>query len=791
MIFARPTDTIKEALCDSTCGIILLVSGLGGIGDMTAPIPPKWIADRGAVLIGASVTMVEDGTAGRIFVNGQLCWVWDAGQASLRRLAAAHLVHIGAARVNEVAAGFGVTPESVRRWLVSVRDRGVESLSPVRKGPKGPTVLTGGKTAEIRRLRAAGASLRAAAAAVGVSPDTVRRALTSQEPVSPGPPAHFDGTLAGPPEPVVPVPVVQTGAAGEGAAALAGLPERSAPEFASAARVPWAGLFLALPALERTGLLPSLKATFEPLHGGRYGLESVALDAVLRALAGETRAGGDASIDPAALARVLGLDRAPEPEDLHRTFELMAKSGKAADLLAALATHHLHGPRADDASGNAEDGDLTAVLYVDGHVHAYQGRKGIRKVDSTRLNFPIPAGEETWVSDAHGYPVLVVMAEPGAVLTGELRDLLPELRSIVGDSRRVLVNFDRAGWPPAFFKHMEDTGFDVLTWLKGNAPDLPEDNLADVTHVDSHGQTRVWKAADTAVHLNLTTTGAAFRMRQISRTVPAPAGKTRQIHILTTDTRMPAGEVIYLMGSRWRQENYFSYARIHFDQDPYDPYAGPEDNTERTVANPEKRKAFHRVVAARSHYTHVLAEADDATGAPARGAGKITDTVLDSVNAALLAAEAALDQAEAAYKMTPARLSLAKLSSDQHAHATQMELITHALRMAAYNTASTLAREIRTNTGYVRGIQEAHTLARQVLSRSGDIDTSDPRYLTVRLDPPRTPQVAETIGELCQRLTATRTRYPGTALILRFEIKGSRLTRHPKYHLPGVIPNQR
>jgi hypothetical protein len=54
----------------------------------------------------------------------------------------------------------------------------------------------------------------------------------------------------------------------------------------------------------------------------------------------------------------------------------------------------------------------------------------------SRLKFPAPATVETWVSDAAGDPVLVVMAAPGASLAMELRRLLPDLRRAVGDTRR-------------------------------------------------------------------------------------------------------------------------------------------------------------------------------------------------------------------------------------------------------------------------------------------------------------------------------------------------------------------
>jgi hypothetical protein len=55
------------------------------------------------------------------------------------------------------------------------------------------------------------------------------------------------------------------------------------------------------------------------------------------------------------------------------------------------------------------------------------------------------------------------MADPGASLAMELRRLLPDLRRAVGDQRRVLVGFDRGGWSPTLFEHMDAQGFDVLT----------------------------------------------------------------------------------------------------------------------------------------------------------------------------------------------------------------------------------------------------------------------------------------------------------------------------------------
>src|ERR1019366_4815829 len=90
------------------------------------------------------------------------------------------------------------------------------------------------------------------------------------------------------------------------------------------------------------------------------------------------------------------------------------------ELLAAMAARHV-------ARLEATNPDLTAMFYVDGHVRAYQGTRKIAKTHLSRLRFPAPPTVETWVSDASGDPVLVVMAAPGASPAIELRRLVPDL----------------------------------------------------------------------------------------------------------------------------------------------------------------------------------------------------------------------------------------------------------------------------------------------------------------------------------------------------------------------------
>src|ERR1019366_391672 len=259
------------------------------------------------------------------------------------------------------AAGFGVDPDTLRRWAKALNGAGPVALVAARSGPKGPSRLTAAVVADIRGRRAAGASLRGIAAAVGVSTDSVRRALppvahkaATNDEVRPviGATGAVTQALAGEhtaaqgddPAPELPVLPAPADRAGERAAARWGQLTHAEPVFAPAGRVPLAGLLLAIPALEATGLLPCATTVFGCLRNGFYGLDTMLVEGVLRALAGEPRAEGSTRIDPVALGRMLGSGRAPEVKTIRRKITVLAATGRADELLAAMAAAHVARP---------------------------------------------------------------------------------------------------------------------------------------------------------------------------------------------------------------------------------------------------------------------------------------------------------------------------------------------------------------------------------------------------------------------------------------------------------------
>jgi hypothetical protein len=104
----------------------------------------------------------------------------------------------------------------------------------------------------------------------------------------------------------------------------------------------------------------------------------------------------------------------------------------------------------------------------------------------------------------------------------------------------------------------------------------------------------------------------------------------------------------------------------------------------------------------------------------------ITNAKHDRLTADLRAAETFLDTAQHAHRAVPARLPLAQGQPGQQVLDVQTKLISHAIRIAAFNTATALARDVRIHTGYARANHEADTLVRQALTGSGCATRSKP-----------------------------------------------------------------
>jgi hypothetical protein len=339
----------------------------------------------------------------------------------------------------------------------------------------------------------------------------------------------------------------------------------------------------------------------------------------------------------------------------------------------------------------------------------------------------------------------------------------------------VTVCFDRGGWSPALFADITAAGFDLLTWRKGPAPDIGAEKFTTVTCTDDRGREHTWDLADTTITLAVSDgprKGEPVSLRQVTRRVPARGGGTRQLHALTSRTDLDAGELCWRLTSRWREENYFRYARTHFALDALDSHAATPDDPARLVPNPAKKAA-----AAQARHAEILAAAAQARRDASLAAlhnpppGQpviITNQIINALDAPAEAAWRELQTAQDAAAAVPARIRLAEIAPDMVRLEAEVKQITHAIRMAAYNAETTLARAL--DGHYARAGDEACALIREALTASGDIIPGHGELL-IRLDPLTAPRRTQALAALCDQLSQAQARYPGTDLVLRYEVK--------------------
>jgi hypothetical protein len=340
------------------------------------------------------------------------------------------------------------------------------------------------------------------------------------------------------------------------------------------------------------------------------------------------------------------------------------------------------------------------------------------------------------------------------------------------------VVFDRGGYSPAVFAEIVVAGFDLLTYYKGPWTRSPATAFTTIDFVAPDGSTHSYCLAERLIELAVpaqpaTADHAARPASTITlRLVVRRSQDGHQTPILTNRTDLSAAEIAYRMAARWRQENYFKYAREHFALDALDSYADHDDDPTRQVPNPAKARALAKVAAARADiaaaHALVTQAIDVATIAARRSGNGGKATVDPAAQQALIAAQAALAAARAASRATVSHLPLAQVRPGSRTLETERKLLTHAIRMSAYNSESALARLLRPH--YARGDDEARSLLREAFTLSGDLQIIG-GTLHVRLDPASAPRRSRALAALCTELTDTATHYPGTGLTLAYSIK--------------------
>ena len=722
--------------------------------------------------------MRTEGSRRVVVVSGVAVHCYSADDEITKRYVMVSLVDGGHATQEEVARAFGGTERTVRRMQRRFEEDGMAGLMARGGWRPGRRRLPEKRLQEIERLHAEGVSNREIARRLGVTENAIRKQVgptrSDARQLSLPCPELVEGPGAEPAPAIIATaspPIVETASPSahdetpvvpslgrdprdrsldRGMACL-GLLDDAAPLFADAEGVSGAGVLCALPALVHGGVFRVATKLYGGIGPAFYGLRTTLLVLLFMALWRIKRPESLKEHDPASLGLVLGLDRAPEVKTVRRKLTRLAARHKAGDLSKELARTRV-----------AKLGAAVGFLYVDGHVRAYHGERDIPKAHVARMRLAMPATTDYWVGDTRGDPLFVLTAEANAGMVEMLPRILREVRGLVGD-RRVTVVFDRGGWSPKLFKLLVDEGFDFLTYRKGKSELIGESLFA------SHRAVFDGRPVDYLLHdQEVAFLDGALRLRQVTRL----SDDGHQTQIVTSRVDLDAAEVAFRMFGRWRQENFFKYGREEFALDALADYQIEPDDPTRTVPNPARREIAKQVKIARNE----IKTLEQALGAALIDAHRSNRPGIPALSEAhadaepkLAAARETLARLRAAMKQTPERVEIRDLSDGAVVKlAAEKKSFTNIVKMIAFQTESDLLALLA--PAYRRVEDEGRTLLHELFSARADLKPSATE-LRVVLHPLSSPHRTAALAGLCRALNETETRFPGSNLVLLFDVR--------------------
>jgi len=711
----------------------------------TAPNPE-------AIPINGRCTLKIEGDVSVLYVAGLPMHHWTDGDRTTQAYAMVSLVRCGYADQNDVAQSFGCSTRTLRRYQRCFETGGMSALGRSDGPPHGSRSTPSPWVRTAKALRHAGVIVRDIAHRLGVSKSAVSKWLTR---------------LDNPATTIVAEMVQDAGGEVVSASSLDSDPEYrkfdrllarlgkledAQPIFTPGQRIPHVGVLLAVPALTQSGIFSVAEEVYGHIGPAFYGLRTTMMAMLLMALLRIKRPEGLKESAPVDLGRVLGLDRGPEVKTLRRKLTRLAAYEKAEVFGRKLAQKRV-----------AQRGKARGFLYMDGHVRVYHGKHRLPKTHVTQMRMALPATTDYWVNDKNGDPLFVVTAEFNEGLAQMLPVVLKEIRALIGPRRRVTVVFDRGGWSPKLFMTLIKARFDILTYRKGRWKNIPATQFVRCAkRIDGR------KVSYDLNDRNIRLLKGRLRLRQITRLRVGG----HQTPIVTSLRKLPAAVVAYRMFNRWRQENFFKYLGEEFALDALVDYEAEPVNPERTVPNPEWRKAEKELTTVRAELKKVQAQYGEAAAAnkeirrPTIRGFKIAHGKLGRK---IREIQERIGIMQEKRKLIPKRVTAKEVSGKPIMRLLrERKHLTNCIKMVAYQAESDLLALLRPH--YARADEEGRTLVTSALESAGKLEVGDGE-LRVTLAPLSSPHRSQAIAVLCEALNGMDACFPGTKLKLRFGIQ--------------------
>ena len=552
---------------------------------------------------------------------------------------------------------------------------------------------------------------------------------------------------------------------GERILAYNGALQDAPPLFRNEEHVDFAGAFMAVVCLATDPLLDSATRRYGQFKAAFYGTRTIFLTLVLMLLLRHVRVEHLKRLRPGSLGSVLGLDRSPEAKTMRRRMTQLAERGLGAELMGDLA-----------AARHASD---THLVYIDDHVQVYSGAKRLGKVFCNRTKQVHKGRTEQWAHGADGTALFVVESEFNETLTDMMPETIGRLCEILEVDHLDLV-FDRGGYAGKFLADLKASGkCDFTVYRRGPYEDIPAEKLTfERTTIGNRAYACRPYDHDVRINLYEDVLGESGKTsRKVTGTLPLREIRLvledgRQVAVLTTHKRdkVSAQDIVLRPQGRWgNQENMFKYMRDNFDLDGLWSYrADPIDDESLDHPHPDRKAVEKKLAGARSkrdriyrrygrmllNYGHA-SDPEAVERALSRANGRDRST-LDQIDEDIARLRRELDE-------KPLRETAQQ--GGFHTLWSQMRLLQNAVILSADHLERRLASLL--GDDYSRSEDEGRALVAAALRTSGAVRLA-PGKILVELHPQSSAHRTRAVNALCERLTAMRERYPGSARVIEF-----------------------
>ena len=534
-----------------------------------------------------------------------------------------------------------------------------------------------------------------------------------------------------------------------------------------------AGVLLALPALLSQGLL-RYEDEFN-LEKVYYPTSSIFLSlAILALLRLKTLSGVD-SLPSGELGKTIGLDRIPEVKTLRTRIAQFCHKTNIDNWRINLSKDWME-----------ENPELSAVLYLDGHIKLYYGQEtSPPKRFVSRMRLCLSGTTDYWVNDVLGQPFFVVNKTISNGLIQTIKtDLLDrfnndvpnqpthqELKEDKYKSRYMLV-FDREGYSPDFFYDLWQERISIATYKKNVTDKWDNVEFTEYTGTLPFGTQKTVALAERGVLLQNKGSKKKIWVREIR----SQSKSGHQTSIVTTNYTLSIIMIGLYMFARWSQENFFKYMMQEFGIDTLVSYFKEKITDTTQLINPEYRTLENVRKKMTSKLNRLKAKFATLTLQSESIDEKAMEKYLskkDELKEDIEQKEAEIERIKLQKKYVPRKIKYSELPENEKFDnvINQRKHFLDTIKLIAYRAETALSNIAKV---YMSHKDESRLLLKQIYKTDANlIVDSENQKLIVEIHRLAHWKDDVVLEKLCAAMNDTETKFPGSNLTLSYKMVSS------------------